>query len=101
MAKWPPGRAREHQPVVPGLREAAQMPAQLGSDHGGEVNHTATCRRLGWPEREMPRDLVQLPGDPDRASLQVDIAAAKRGQLAPAQTAENREPDQRFVTDRR
>ena len=39
----------------------------------------------------------QLPSDPDRARLDVDIGAAQGSQLAPSQTAENGEQHQGAV----
>jgi hypothetical protein len=54
--------------------------------------------RLGRPEREPAAPpLTELPGNPDSACLEVDIGPAQRGQLAPAQAAENGEQDQGAV----
>ena len=88
MAKRPSGRAREHQALVPGCAKRAGCQRSSGAMTAREVNHATARLRLGRAEREWAGDLVQLPDDPDCADLQVNIATAKRSQLAPAQTAE-------------
>ena len=53
---------------------------------------------FGRPELEAAAaGLVELPGHPDGAGGQVDIAAPQAAQLAPAEAAEHGQQDQRAV----
>src|ERR1017187_10199821 len=71
------------------------MPAQVRRDHVRERHHSQSRVRLRRPEGEAAAaQLVQLPGDTNRARLQVDIAAAQRRQFPPSQTAESSQQDE-------
>src|SRR5262249_22972639 len=71
---------------------AGGVPGKVRGDHLGDGHSALACVRLRRPEREAAAALlVQLARHPYAAGLDVEIRAPQRGQLAPAQTAENAE----------
>ena len=68
-------RAGEHEGLVISRHEAFEMLAQVSPDDVGEGHGAPACHGLGRTERRPAAELLdQLPVDPDRAQLQVDVA---------------------------
>ena len=91
-------RAGEHEGLVISRHEAFEMLAQVSPDDVGEWHGAPACHGLGRTERRPAAELLdQLPVDPDRAQLQVDVAWTKRGQFGPPETREGAQEHQRAV----
>jgi hypothetical protein len=62
-----------------------------------KVDHREPDRAESWPPDAAAALLAQLSGNTDSTCLHIDIGPPQRGQLAPAQTAENAEQHQGSV----
>lgn len=88
----------EHEPVVTGRGKGHDVPGKVRCDHRRNGHGPVTGLRFGRPECEAAAALLaELPGYPDCACLEVDVGPTQRGQLAPAQAAENGEQHQGAV----
>jgi hypothetical protein len=65
-----------------------QVAAQLRDDRCRDADRPGACTGLGRPGDELPGQLDILAPDADRPAIQVDIAAANRDRLTPAQAGE-------------
>jgi hypothetical protein len=75
------------------------MRFQIGPDVSGKSHAPFPGFRLRRPvEVATAWQLGKGPFYPDRARSQVDVTATERRQLAPTETAENRDEDQRPVS---
>ena len=86
------GRAGEHERIGGTGSEGREMVSQRRTDHIGHDHYAPTCHRLGRAKHiSATRQLGKRALNPHGPLLDIDVAAAQRGQLTPAQTAENRE----------
>jgi hypothetical protein len=92
-------RAGEHEGLVISRGEAFEMLAQISPDDVGEGHGALACTGLrrteGGPAAEL---LDQLPVDPDRAQLQVDVARSECGQFGPSQACEGTQEHERAIS---
>ena len=98
----PPGQPRapgENTQLVRHFSSAAQEQSRgLGQQEWRDIDPPNARCQLGRPGDKRPvRQLDYRDFDADEARRQIDVLAAKRGQLAPAQATENREQDQQPV----
>lgn len=84
--------------VVSGTGELLQVLSDVGQQEWRDIDPPNARCRLGRPGDKCPvRQLDYRDFDANEARRQIDVLAAKRGQLALAQATENREQDQQPV----
>jgi len=87
-------RAREDQPVIVGVAQAADVLPDHRHDRSRYDDQASASVRLGRGDAEpAAAQFDQLPSHLHRLRGQVNIASAQRRELTPAETAENGEQD--------
>ncbi|WP_433220470.1 hypothetical protein [Microtetraspora malaysiensis] len=88
-------RTDEDQTIVAVLGEVPDVRAKALRDQLGEDDCPLAGGGLGFGEDQaLTGDSDQLPFDPHRSGVEVDVPPSQRGQLTPSQTAESSEEHQ-------
>jgi hypothetical protein len=88
ISQWGAVRAGEHDRIGRAGGKRRQVICERRPDHGRDDDHALACGRLWRAEQIATGQLGKRTLHTDGAVLRIDIAAAQRRQLTPAQTAE-------------